>query len=157
MARRTRWFHRLDILCSDKNRNETFSIYRSIDSYRCKGLLRYSLSMRRYSLFITLLLSLLLPLHVAASTLLSAPSCPAKSTMTVSSTDKAASDCCDEDGKMDCQQMQSCHGCNISCQVFSFAAPTFSFTSEKRFYLGIATPFVASFDPASVWRPPTNS
>lgn len=111
--------------------------------------------MRRYSLFVTLLLSLLLPLHVAASTLLSAPSCPAKSAM--AATDKATPDCCDEDGQMDCQQMQTCHGCNISCQLFSFTTPTFNFTSEKRFYLGITTPFVASFDPASVWRPPTNS
>lgn len=115
------------------------------------------MAMRRYSLYITLLVSLLLPLHAAASALLSAPTCPAKATMAISTADNAAPDCCDEDGKMDCQQIQTCHGCNLGGQVFSFATPTFTLTSDTRSYLGVTMPFVASSDPASVWRPPTNS
>jgi hypothetical protein len=115
-------------------------------------------AMRLYPLYITLLLSLLLPLHVAASTLLSSQTCPAKTVTTISSIDTVAPDCCnDENGKMDCQQMQSCQGCNIGCQVFTSTSPSFSFTPAKGIYLVKATPFVTSFDPASVWRPPTNS
>jgi hypothetical protein len=115
--------------------------------------------MRRYSIFIVLLISFLLPLHVAASTLLSAQSCPAKVAMIDNpSISKAAPDCCDEENsKMDCQKMQTCHGCNINCQLFSFSTPVFNFTSTTSTHQAIKSPFVASFDPAAVWRPPTNS
>ena len=115
--------------------------------------------MRRYSLFITLLLSLLLPLHVAASTVLSAQTCPAKSVMaTDAPSNKAAPDCCDESTKkMDCQQMQSCHGCNVSCQLFAPVTTTFHVSSDSNLHVSLNTPALGLFNPASVWRPPTNS
>ena len=119
----------------------------------------YASKMRRYSVFIVLLLSFLIPLQVAASSLLSAQSCPTKVAMIDNpAINKAAPDCCDEENsKMDCQQMQTCHGCNISCQLFSFSTPVFNFTSNTSTRQAIDSPFVASFDPSAVWRPPTNS
>lgn len=119
----------------------------------------YASKMRRYSVFIVLLLSFLIPLQVAASSLLSAQSCPTKVTMIDNpAINKAAPDCCDEENsKMDCQQMQTCHGCNISCQLFSFSTTVFNFSSDTLTHQGMNTPFMAAFDPASVWRPPTNS
>jgi hypothetical protein len=116
--------------------------------------------MRRY-LFITLLLSLLLPLHVAASIYLSAPTCPAEATMSMksdASTNESVPDCCDEQkGSMDCEQMPGCQGCNINGQLFLLFTPDFTFSFYAIFPPTLNEPFVASFDPASVWRPPTNS
>lgn len=127
----------------------------------------YTYFMRRYPIFIMILLSLLLPLQAVATTLLLAPSCPAEAAMT--NVDHAmdmdmdmdmamAMDCCDDaPSAMDCQQMSACEGCNISCQLFSVSTPSFTLSAEPQVYVGINLPFVASFDPASVWRPPTYS
>lgn len=121
--------------------------------------LGYANGMRRYPILLILLLSFLLPLHVAASNLLSAQTCPAKSAMAAgASVSKAAPDCCDESNKqMDCQKIQSCHGCNISCQLFTAFIHTFTFSSDTSIHSSMTTPALGLFDPASVWRPPTNS
>jgi hypothetical protein len=107
---------------------------------------------------IILLLSFLLPLHVAASTVLS-QTCTEQSAMASDvPSDKAMPDCCDESDKsMDCQQMKSCHGCNIGCQLFTNVMPAFNFSSDSNLHSSMNTPALGLFDPASVWRPPTNS
>ncbi|HRH76811.1 MAG TPA: hypothetical protein PK129_05625 [Cellvibrionaceae bacterium] len=128
--------------------------------------IRYADTMRRYSFYITILLSLLLPLHAAASVWLSAPICPAEAAMadtadhTATDTSEEvvsgelASDCCDD---MDCPEMQTCHGCNLNVHLFSPAIPVFTFSSDSNIHPSLNTPVLELFDPASVWRPPTNS
>lgn|GEM_PF-2879298 len=125
--------------------------------------------MRRYSLYLTILLSLLLPLHAAASVWLSAPICPAEAAMADAAdhTTKDASeeivsaelvsDCCDDMDDMDCPQMQTCHGCNLNIHLFSSAIPVFTFSSDSTLHPTLNMPALELFDPASVWRPPTNS
>jgi uncharacterized protein involved in copper resistance len=111
--------------------------------------------MRRYSLFFTLFLSLLLPLHGAANTLLSATGCPAQSNMQGSSSpmqmhmdmqhmdmdhmdmdmnhmdmdmnhmDMDMPDCCHGDGAADCMHMQACSGCTINSPAFALLTPLF--------------------------------
>lgn len=72
--------------------------------------------------------------------------------------EKATPDCCDEaDGAMDCHKMPSCNGCNILGQVLIFVAPSFHITFDTVISSALSAPFPASLDPASVWRPPTNS
>jgi hypothetical protein len=115
--------------------------------------------MHRFPIVIILLLSFLLPLHVAASTLLSAQPCPEQSAMAADApSDEAAPDCCDEPDKLiDCQQMKTCHGCNFSCQLFTSHITAFIFSSDSNLHLSMNAPALGLFDPASVWRPPTNS
>lgn len=130
--------------------------------------------MRQYSLYITFLLSLLLPLHAAASVWLSAPICPMQTAMAEATdqtaknaaekivfekagAEKVAPNCCDDMEDMDCPEMQTCYGCNISCHLFSFSIPVFTFSLDANIHPTFNTPTLELFDPASVWRPPTNS
>jgi len=90
---------------------------------------------------------------------LSAQTCSEQSAMASDvPSDQAMPDCCDESDKaMDCQQMKSCHGCNIGCQLFTSVIPAFHFLSDAKRHPSLNTPAPGLFDPASVWRPPTNS
>jgi hypothetical protein len=118
--------------------------------------------MRPHSLFFILFLSLLLPLQSVADALLSMSACSSAKMMEMHRADNAGSsnmhapehqpehqpNCCD--------QMQDCHGCNTHVNFYSVTAPSFYFTADVPFY-AVSEPFVALFDPASVWRPPTNN
>jgi hypothetical protein len=114
--------------------------------------------MRPYSLFIILFLSLLLPLQSVADALLPMSACSSADMMEMHMADSAdlsnthspehQPDCCD--------QMQNCHGCNAHVHFYVLSAPSFYFAVDVSFPM-MNEPIVAAFDPASVWRPPTNN
>lgn len=125
--------------------------------------------MRRFSLYVTLLLTFLIPLHAAASVWLLAPVCPGETAMVDAMdhgvhdasenivSEEVVPDCCDEMDEMDCLEMQTCHGCNMSFLIFPLSIPLFTFLPNASVHASMNTPALGLFDPASVWRPPTNS
>jgi hypothetical protein len=118
--------------------------------------------MRPYSLFVILLLSLLLPLQSVADALLPMSACSSSEMMEMHMADNADSSNTHspehqpEHQQNCCDQMQNCHGCNAHVHFYVFSAPSFHFTVDVSFHV-MNEPNVAAFDPASVWRPPTNN
>ncbi len=66
-------------------------------------------------------------------------------------------DCCGDRDDMECPEMQTCYGCNTNCHLFSLLTPTFTVPAERTLHPTFNPPALALFDPATVWRPPTNS
>ena len=117
--------------------------------------------MAKYTLFTVLLLSILMPLQVAAEALLSASPCPMEMTMVDDTDSNEAMPCCPDDHDTSstntCKTAKTCHPCKTPCQVYLPA--TAFFTSLADLSLAPKPPLFhpTALNPASIWRPPSAS
>jgi hypothetical protein len=54
----------------------------------------------------------------------------------------------------DCPQMKCCHLCKTSTQAFVYFTPNFIAPRSMTFVASANSPFILSFNPNAVWRPP---
>jgi hypothetical protein len=76
--------------------------------------------------------------------------CPPKHPTT---TDSAAKNKLAKSAK-DCPQMKCCHLCKTSSQAFVYFTPDFIAPRSMTFVASANSPFIPSFNPNAVWRPP---
>ncbi len=118
--------------------------------------------MTRYTLFVVLLLSILMPLQVAAEALLSASPCPEEMTMAMDDTDSGESmPCCpDEDDASNtnpCKTAKTCHLCKTQGQFFLAVPSIFESLADLSISPKPPLPHITALNPASIWRPPSIS
>jgi hypothetical protein len=118
--------------------------------------------MPRYILLVVLLLSILMPLQVAAEVLLSASACPEKMTMTMDDMESSDSmPCCpDEDDTSNlnpCKTAKTCHLCKTPAQVYLLVPSVFTSLADLALSPKPASPRLTVLNPANIWRPPSVS
>jgi hypothetical protein len=118
--------------------------------------------MTRYTLLVVLLLSILMPLQVAAEAMLSASPCPEEMAMAMDDTDSGESmPCCpDKDettNATSCKTTKSCHLCKTPGQVYLPVPTVFTSFADLSLSLKPPLPRITALNPASIWRPPSIS
>jgi len=118
--------------------------------------------MTRYTLFVVLLLSILMPLQVAAEVLLSASLCPEEMTLAMDDTDSGESmPCCpDEDDTKNTNTFKTaktCHLCKTPGQVYLSVPCVFTSLADLSQSPKPPLPRLTAVNPASIWRPPSVS
>jgi len=133
--------------------------------------------MRKYHRLIILFLSLLLPLQAAANSLLAAKQCHEvmvvddrqtavpmnHQSMNMDMNISSEMDCCpstkhtsNSTTKSHTSSMQCCDHCQTSGHTFVYNLDAYAAVKTAVVPTLLPTPFVAAFDPAAVWRPPTH-
>lgn len=125
--------------------------------------------MRRYPIYLILMLSFAMPLQVVADALLSVLPCPDQVSMVAEPghhsdsdmADMATMDCCDDAAEVltsaDCGSMKNCHLFKTGGQFYAYTLELITVIPATSLELFPPDYSLTSFSPADVWRPPTHS
>lgn len=119
----------------------------------------YNLNMTRLAAIIVLILSILMPLQVAAEVLLSVSPCLEEMTVAKKDTDSGKSmPCCpDEDIIKDtsiCKTAKTCHLCKTPGQVHLSVSSIFRSLANLSLSPKPPETRLSALNPANIWRPP---
>ena len=121
----------------------------------------YNRAMTRYTAMVVLLLSILMPLQVAAEALLSASPCPGEMSLAMDDTDSGEPmPCClDEDTKNSdtCKTAKTCYICKTPGQVYLPVPSVFASLADLSLSPKPLLSHLKALNPASIWRPPSVS